>query len=155
MAGLEPRGGWLRRWFRAASTPVTFRIAPAAAGALALVLFAAGGLVLHPLSGVRTTDAPKSDGIPIVLEFTQPAARSVTVMGSFNRWNPGADPMQKDPETGKWRIVLRLPPGSHDYVFWIDGRQPAADPNADLVREDDFGNRNSVLFVKGGHDRSI
>jgi 1,4-alpha-glucan branching enzyme len=69
-------------------------------------------------------------------------------VGSFNRWNPGATPLERDRATGKWMVSLRLPPGRHVYAFVVDG-DVTADPTAPRAADADFGSANSVLLVSG------
>jgi 1,4-alpha-glucan branching enzyme len=57
-----------------------------------------------------------------------PQAKSVCLVGDFNRWQPNAHPMTRMPDGG-WVIRLELPHGHHQYLFLVDG-QPTLDPNA-------------------------
>ena len=63
--------------------------------------------------------------------------------------------MQYDPEAGAWVLETRLPPGDHEYVFLVDGRQLVADPHAQVTRDDGFGNTNSIVFVDGNHEQML
>ncbi len=63
-----------------------------------------------------------ADTRTIMLSFEHPTARFVSVIGSFNRWNPAAHPMQRD-EEGVWRVELSLPPNLYGYKFFVDGRE--------------------------------
>ncbi len=57
-----------------------------------------------------------------------PKAKSVSLVGDFNQWQPQAHPMTRMP-AGGWRIRMELPHGHHQYLFVVDG-QPTLDPNA-------------------------
>ncbi len=57
-----------------------------------------------------------------------PLAERVSLIGDFNSWDPNATPMAKQPD-GRWMVGLELSPGSHHYLFWVDGRR-VLDPNA-------------------------
>jgi 1,4-alpha-glucan branching enzyme len=57
-----------------------------------------------------------------------PQAKSVSLVGDFNGWQPAAHPMTRMPDGG-WVIRMELPHGHHQYVFLVDG-QPTLDPNA-------------------------
>jgi hypothetical protein len=81
-------------------------------------------------------------------ELAAPTASRVTLVGSFNEWNPVATPLRRDPSSGKWMVSLRLPPGRHVYAFVVDG-DVTADPTAPRTADDDFGSANSVLLVGG------
>lgn len=158
MSGLPPRKpGWIERLRRAARTPITITVSPLLGAAALLVVGFIAGTLYHQLGVYRSGggNGVQNGGVPVVFQFSDPAARTVAVIGTFNNWDPQGHEMVQDPQTGAWRLQLRLAPGKHDYVFWVDGEKTAPDPRADLIREDDFGNRNSVLFVKGNHDRSI
>ncbi len=57
-----------------------------------------------------------------------PQAKSVSVVGDFNGWNPAAHPMERMPD-GCWRLRLELHHGHHQYIFLVDGK-PMLDPHA-------------------------
>jgi 1,4-alpha-glucan branching enzyme len=57
-----------------------------------------------------------------------PEAKSVSLVGDFNNWDPAAHPMTRMPDGG-WLIRMELPHGHHQYVFLVDGK-PTLDPNA-------------------------
>jgi len=159
MAGLRPRRlGWFGRLVLGARTPLRFSLTPLTALMVAVVVFVAGGLAYRQLAGIPAppgADALHPTGVPVVFQFSDPAARSVAVMGSFNDWNPKGYEMVRDAATGNWVLKVRLHPGQHDYVFWVDDEKIQADPRADLIQDDGFGNANSVIFIKGNHDQSI
>ena len=79
-------------------------------------------------------------------ELSAPRASRVTLVGSFNEWNPAATPLLRDPASGKWVVSVQLPPGRHVYAFVVDG-DVTADPDAPRAADDDFGSPNSVVFV--------
>jgi hypothetical protein len=159
MAGLPPRRrGWLQRLWHMALTPVSVPVSPLAAVTAALVVLITGAALSRFLAGPLGPGpglGPSGEGVRVVFRFQDPAARAVAVMGTFNDWNPRGYEMRRDPASGQWRLEVRLAPGQHDYVFWIDDHKTAPDPHADLTRQDDFGQANSVLFVKGNHDGAI
>ena len=57
-----------------------------------------------------------------------PQAKSVSLIGDFNEWQPTAHPMTRMPDGG-WVIRMELPHGHHQYLFLVDG-VPTLDPNA-------------------------
>ena len=95
---------------------------------------------------------PKSGGVSdesvVRFELSAPSATRVALVGSFNRWNPAATPLQRDAVTGKWTVSLRLPAGRHVYAFVVDG-DVTADPAAPRAADADFGSPNSVVLVSG------
>lgn len=80
------------------------------------------------------------------LVLLQPGARSVSVAGDFNGWNPAQTPMERS-DGGMWTATLPLKPGRYQYMFVIDGKQWIADPLAADGTGDGFGSQNAVLDV--------
>lgn len=121
----------LRRWM----------LVPALAAAAVLVLVIAR---LTP-----STPPYRAEAIVTVrFELVAPAARQVSVAGTFNGWNPAATPLVRSAETGVWSATLSVPAGEHQYAFLVDGERWVADPQAPAV-DDGFGGgrRNSVLTL--------
>lgn len=73
-------------------------------------------------------------------------ARSVTVAGTFNRWNPHATPLHRAPD-GSWTADVALTPGRHEYQYVIDQTRWIPDPRSPRDPGDDFGAPNSVITV--------
>ena len=48
-----------------------------------------------------------------------PKAKSVSVAGTFNDWNPEATPLSFA-TNGKWSTKLKLAPGRHEFKFIVD-----------------------------------
>ncbi|MGE5601941.1 MAG: alpha-amylase family glycosyl hydrolase [Nitrososphaerales archaeon] len=63
-----------------------------------------------------------------------PGKRSVHLVGDFNGWNPGADPLHAGPD-GRWWIEKPLPAGSYNYQFCVDGDLLICDPYARELAE--------------------
>lgn len=136
---------------------LTFAAVGAGAAFLALSSRPSGGdrNIAGASGSPSTTTGPAavSSGAPaeretVRFELAAPTASHVTLVGSFNEWNPVATPLQRDPSTGKWIVSLRLPPGRHVYAFVVDG-DVTADPAAPRAADDDFGSANSVVLVSG------
>jgi len=49
-----------------------------------------------------------------------PGAKTVTLTGDFNGWNPAATRMHRTPD-GRWMVSLELHHGHHRYLFLVDG----------------------------------
>ena len=81
--------------------------------------------------------------VEFVLEM--PQARSASVAGNFNNWNPMLTPMEIT-DHGYWKSVVVLPPGRYEYQFVVDGKW-IADPRAEEQVPSPFGRDNSVLVV--------
>jgi hypothetical protein len=80
------------------------------------------------------------------LVLLQPGARSVSVAGDFNGWNPAETKLERS-EGGMWTATIALKPGRYQYMFVIDGKQWIADPLAEEGTGDGFGAQNAVLDV--------
>lgn len=133
-------------------SPRTFRLSPLGGLAAAACLVLALGLLLR-IGPVGDGGSPRGlSAVTFVL--AAPAAHEVAVIGSFNGWNAAGWTMRRDTATGLWTLATALPPGSHEYVFLIDGATSVPDSSAPLSADDGFGSRNSVLLVKGG-DESV
>jgi hypothetical protein len=98
--------------------------------------------------GIRLTPTHASDGNQEVL-FVLPAldAADVSVVGSFNAWEPTA--LSDEDNDGIWMASIPLPPGRYEYAFVIDGRWWGQDPLADEYVQS-FGEYSSVRYVGGG-----
>jgi 1,4-alpha-glucan branching enzyme len=86
-----------------------------------------------------------SDLIPVRFEFTHPTAKSVSVAGTFNHWQPEAKTLHPT-IAGKWGKETVLKPGVYEYCFIVDG-QWLPDPTAQETVPNPFGGRNSILKV--------
>jgi hypothetical protein len=72
-------------------------------------------------------------------------ARSVSVVGDFNDWDPEATPLVHT-GGGVWTVVVRLRPGTVRYSFLVNGTEWRADPRGVTARND-FGRPTSVAFI--------
>jgi 1,4-alpha-glucan branching enzyme len=87
-------------------------------------------------TGIATANPaapPRGDAQHRVLHLVDffcraPRAKSVSLIGDFNGWQPTAHPMKRMPDGG-WVIRMELPHGHHQYQFLVDG-VPTLDPNA-------------------------
>lgn len=79
--------------------------------------------------------------------YSNPAATSVSVVGSFNGWSPTATRMVQL-EDGRWQAKVRLRPGRFEYKFAVNGDQWIADPANPESVSDGFGGLNSLLVVE-------
>ena len=83
---------------------------------------------------------------PAEFHVKAPQAKRVSVVGTFNGWDPDAHRLQGPDRNGVWNLRFPLPPGQYRYMFVVDGVRWMADPNAVASQSDGFGGRNSLLF---------
>jgi Glycogen recognition site of AMP-activated protein kinase len=87
---------------------------------------------------------------PAVFRFPArlcPAARSVSLVGQFNGWDPAVHPLRRFP-SGDWTIKLCVPPGRLIYTFIVDG-MIWLDPEDDERIPNGWGSEYSVRHVSG------
>ena len=99
----------------------------------------------------RAADSDEMEASPdrlreVSLIIDHPDARTASVVGSFNNWDPDETLMQKN-ENGIWAVTLVLSPGRYSYKFLIDGSIKITDPRSELVEPDGFGGLNSILVI--------
>ena len=117
-----------------------------------LVRFAPERIVGVPVpvvgSQAQTASLPsgQESKVFVRLVLLQPGARSVSVAGDFNGWNPSQTQLERS-EGGLWTATIALKPGRYQYMFVIDGKQWIADPLAEEGAGDGFGSQNAVLDV--------
>jgi hypothetical protein len=102
--------------------------------------------------GVGRDDAPLAPAptrVGVRFRYRDPEARTVTLVGGFNGWDPAATPLADPDGDGVWEVVIPLEPGVWRYEFVVDGRWTAP-PDAPRYEEDGFGGRHGVLEVSGG-----
>ena len=82
------------------------------------------------------------------VEFQLVAETGSTVLlaGTFNNWDPQANPMTDNSDSGRHTATLRLPPGRHEYKFVVNGEW-RVDPNCPDWVLNDQGSLNSVITV--------
>ena len=155
-----PDQSWWERVWTVVTAPRTLEWNLAGGMAAAcVVLVAVGGLlrvmpervVEVPVTTVpaQTITAGTPQAAPQVfvrLVLLQPGARSVSVAGDFNGWNPANTPLERS-DGGMWTATIPLKPGRYQYMFVIDGKQWIADPLATEEATDGFGSQNAVLDV--------
>jgi len=111
--------------------------------AVAAALRMSGGL----LQGVPISPhiAPKETSF----YYYDPAARGVSLVGSFNDWQTKEGEMVQI-RPGLWEGVLDVPArGTHRYKFLIDRTRWINDPENPSRIEDGFGGFNSLITIDG------
>jgi len=81
------------------------------------------------------------------VNFICPAAqaKSVSLVGDFNQWNPDSHPMKQMPDRA-WMLNVELKHGHHRYAFLVDG-VITLDPRAQGITKNDKGERVSLVPV--------
>jgi hypothetical protein len=154
-------GSW-RSLFAPRTVVVTpWRIAALAAGLVGVgVLLGFGsrfGRDRHEIGQQEVADVssphlPASDTV-FTFVVIAPTAAKVSVVGDFNQWNAGANPMTRIENSNAWRVTVPMLAGRHLYSFFTvgrDGEQWLADPSAPAAPDDGFGRANSVIIVGKG-----
>lgn len=94
-----------------------------------MVLLSAGG-------GART----------VQFEMVAEPGSQVFVAGTFNGWNPAANPLKDNPGSGHFKATLEVPPGRHEYKFVVNGVW-CVDPQCAEWNPNSLGSLNSVIQV--------
>jgi 1,4-alpha-glucan branching enzyme len=81
----------------------------------------------------------------IKMIFSEAKAKTVSLVGDFNEWNPNRHPM-KMREEGTWEKIIVLPPGKYEYKYLVDGTWEN-DPLNHHTCYNSFGTLNNVLAV--------
>jgi cyclomaltodextrinase / maltogenic alpha-amylase / neopullulanase len=109
----------------------------------------------HIRPSVASKCSPAADGeaagseqpVPVTLTYIPTGApRTVTVAGTFNRWNRSANPLRPRAGTLVWTARLELPPGVYQYRFVINGSRWITPQDAPRIN-DGSGTINAVLVV--------
>lgn len=126
------------------SQPV-LRWAPVAASALLFFLIG--------IFAGRATKKDLSQQEPLVqvqFHLEAPAARSVSLAGDFTGWKSVA--MRKS--NGAWIATVKVPQGSHQYLFILNGEVFVVDPASEKIRQDSLGNFVSILEIRAAQKRA-
>ena len=97
---------------------------------------------------VKKTDATPKKTAKKRITFLMQAepGRSVTLAGTFNNWNPEANPLKEKGGKGAYSIIMLLAPGVYEYKFVVDGMW-CVDPGCQEWVQNELGTLNSVLRV--------
>lgn len=91
------------------------------------------------------------DGQPVYLGVFAPQAQTVSLIGSWQGWQP--QQLQLRPTNkGWWHGIILLPPGQYTYRFWINPATDAAprwcpDPENPIRQEGGYQTDHSVLII--------
>ena len=90
----------------------------------------------------RSTEAGKK----VQFTLSSEPGDLVYVSGTFNQWNPTAHQLKSDPDCGQFRTTVRMPGGTHEYKFVVNGVW-TADPKCAAWVPNCHGTINSVVQV--------
>lgn len=97
---------------------------------------------------IRNAPPPAAPATRAVhFELAAPDAKQVFIAGSFNDWRTTDLPMIRLAD-GKWAKDLALPPGRHEYLFFVDDAW-VPDPAATETVPNPFSGVNAVVVVPG------
>jgi 1,4-alpha-glucan branching enzyme len=109
-------------------------------------VFAVVAAIIVAVSGVPQ---PESDEKPVLFSLDAPDARSVSVVGDWNHWDPAANRLALS--NGLWQTTVKLKKGAaYFYNFLIDGERWITDPSRLAVSEDSFGKKSVLELYNGG-----
>lgn len=91
---------------------------------------------------IKTNPATKKT----TFQVTLPNADSVALVGEFNNWNGGANPMKKG-KGGVWKADLSLKSGEYQFRYLVNDQEWMNDEEAP-VAPNEFGSYNSVAKVE-------
>jgi len=106
-----------------------------------------------PAPGAKRPSAPGPNLTPdgVVFNFKPDGGKGkkIFLAGNFNDWKPdNPQYLMTDDGTGTWTITVKLPPGTYQYKYVIDGTSWVKDPYSPGDAPDGFGGRNGKFDVK-------
>ncbi|MBU1864390.1 MAG: glycogen-binding domain-containing protein [Candidatus Omnitrophica bacterium] len=94
---------------------------------------------------IKRTLAKKELEREIEFSFYAPLASSVTIVGTFNSWNPSITKLTKDGH-GNWKKTVSLKRGQYEYRFFVDGEWENDQKECTCI-PNEHGSCNCVLHV--------
>ena len=93
----------------------------------------------------KLSEEPKPKTKKVQFNLFAPEAKRVFLAGDFNNWDVDNLPMKKA-NKGTWETNFALPPGKHEYRFWVEA-VCYDDPNAYERVGNPYGSQNCVRFI--------
>ena len=81
----------------------------------------------------------------IIFSLKAPNAKEVFLVGDFNNWDTGANPMKLDKDVS-WKGCLIFNPGRYEFKFLVDGKWREGLKKEQTV-PNCFGTLNNVLII--------
>jgi chromosome partitioning protein len=104
---------------------------------------------LQPAAG-KSDEIDPEERREVVIEYRDSEAGDVRIAGDFNGWVPDrgvSSRIEAEGRTRVWVKILRLPPGTYQYRYFVDGRWKI-DPANENSSPGPMGQTNSVLYVR-------
>jgi len=96
--------------------------------------------------GARMVADSRTDTVSVLFVLDAPMAKSVSLVGDFDKWNPAVHALSRKGPAQPWELRLDLPRGRmYVYDFVIDGTRWVPDPSVEARVEDGFGGAGSLL----------
>ncbi|NOY08443.1 MAG: hypothetical protein GXP33_06350 [Spirochaetes bacterium] len=114
------------------------------------VMSAAAAVVIIFLSSIFLFSYIQNSKTEVLVKFslTAPEARSVSVVGDFNNWQPSPLIPEGSGKNGIWELRIKLKKGRvYTYNFLIDGKTWIPDPASPIKVKDDFGGESSLIHI--------
>ncbi|MFW5689442.1 MAG: hypothetical protein ACOC1U_07715 [Spirochaetota bacterium] len=139
--------------------PMWSRAAQVASAAAVLAVVLMAGVLLgralprspgeaEPSAPLASPAQPAEHVIRVEFVLEAPGATAVSVVGDWNNWDSGANPLTDRDGDGVWEATITLEPGGeYQYQFLIDDQEWIPDPSSPLRVDDGFGGTNSVLNI--------
>ena len=88
---------------------------------------------------------PRTKRRRVNFQLWAPAAKTVSLVGTFNSWNAQTHLMKKDAD-GCWRKSIIVVPGRYEYRYIVDGKWENDPVNINCC-PNDYGTYNNVREV--------
>jgi hypothetical protein len=85
----------------------------------------------------------------VIFSLQAPAAMQVFLVGDFNDWQSNATPLESMGDD-LWEVGLRLPEGTYEYKFLVDGRARLDPSNPEEITAADGSIRSRVRVLDDG-----
>jgi hypothetical protein len=99
-----------------------------------------------------TAPGPNQTADGVVFNFKPDGGargKKIYLAGNFNDWKPdNSQYVMTDDGSGTFTITVKLPPGTYQYKYVIDGTTWITDPYSPGEAPDGFGGRNGKFDVK-------
>ena len=89
---------------------------------------------------------PANIGKRVLFEIAAKLGSQVFVVGTFNDWDPTANPLKDSQDSGLFKATVRVPMGTNEYKFVVNGAW-VMDPKCLEWTTNACGSLNNVFSV--------